>query len=303
MRAWYASPYPTAAPLLWVCHGCFKYMASSHSLAAHRRTCTTTHPPGRIVYQRGAHIVWEVDGAAHTLYAQNLCLFGKLFIDHKTIMFDVAPFYLYVLTDASSQFDHVLGFFSKEKVSYDDYNLAVIVVFPPYQRKGYGTLLMELSYYLSRGARVAGTPERPLSELGLKGYIAFWSARVIRALLDAYDHDGPARAALAGRPSAPPRVEGRRAPRGARGWAGEARAAVVYDTAASTLEMPATTTLARVAAAAGLRPDDATLALAHAGLLQERGDVLQLSRADVAAAAARLRVRPPVLDEAYCVTG
>lgn len=30
-------------------------------------------------------------------------------------------------------------------MSYDDYNLACIVVLPPYQKKGYGMLLIEFS--------------------------------------------------------------------------------------------------------------------------------------------------------------
>lgn len=51
------------------------------------------------------------------------------------------------MTDADSTRDHVLGFFSKEKVSYDDYNLACIVVLPPYQRMGYGMLMIEFSGY------------------------------------------------------------------------------------------------------------------------------------------------------------
>ena len=34
---------------------------------------------------------------------------------------------------------------SQEKVSYDDYNLACIIVLPPYQRKGYGMLMIEFS--------------------------------------------------------------------------------------------------------------------------------------------------------------
>lgn len=33
----------------------------------------------------------------------------------------------------------------KEKISYDDYNLACIVTFPPFQKKGYGMLLIEFS--------------------------------------------------------------------------------------------------------------------------------------------------------------
>ena len=306
IRAWYASPYPISAARLWVCAGCFKYMTSSHSLHVHKRTCTYTHPPGRKVYQRGAHIIWEVDGADAKLYAQNLCLFGKLFMDHKTVFYDVSPFVFYILTDATSQFDHVLGFFSKEKVSYDDYNLAVIIVFPPYQRKGYGTLLMEYSYYLSRCANVVGTPERPLSELGLKGYIAFWSAHLVRTLQKAYTPEGAdIRAILAGTSTTlatpqRPIVKRRRAQRG---WAGEERAEVAQPPPALAADVPwpTHTTLARLATAAGLRTDDTTLALAHAGLLIQQDDTFLLSRDAVGAAAQRLALRPPILDEAYCI--
>ncbi|UZJ56181.1 hypothetical protein CBS101457_005501 [Exobasidium rhododendri] len=170
------------ANALWVCDGCFKYMRTYGGYTVHKKDCKQTHPPGRKVYQRGAHIVWEVDGAQEKLYAQNLCLFGKLFIDHKTIYFDVEPFTFYVLTDATSQFDHVLGYFSKEKVSYDDYNLACIITFPPFQKKGFGTLMIEFSYYLSSFSTILGTPERPLSDLGFKGYISYWSAVILRTL-------------------------------------------------------------------------------------------------------------------------
>uniref|UniRef100_V5ET61 histone acetyltransferase n=2 Tax=Kalmanozyma brasiliensis (strain GHG001) TaxID=1365824 RepID=V5ET61_KALBG len=178
--------------MLWICDGCFKYMKTYNGFAAHRKFCRNTHPPGRKVYQRGAHIIWEVDGAAEKLYCQNLSLFGKLFIDHKTIYFDVEPFMFYVLTDAANaSFDHPLGFFSKEKVSYDDYNLACIVTFPPFQRKSFGTLMIEFSYYLSAAQGMLGTPERPLSDLGFKGYLSFWTAVLLRALHCCFD--GPLR--------------------------------------------------------------------------------------------------------------
>ncbi|KAG9013238.1 hypothetical protein FRB90_006108 [Tulasnella sp. 427] len=187
---------------LWVCDRCFKYMREGVSWQLHivslqtiadvsqalpvkpdefvvpytQKKCDVRNPPGRKVYQRGAHTIWEVDGAEQ----KNLALYGKLFIDIKTIFFDCENFMFYLLTDADSQRDHVLGFFSKEKVSYDDWNLACIITFPPYQKKGYGMLLIEFSYDLSRRAGKLGTPERPLSDLGLRGYLAYWVATLVR---------------------------------------------------------------------------------------------------------------------------
>ena len=45
----------------------------------------------------------------------------------------------------------------QEKVSFDEYNLACIVVLPPYQKKGYGMLLIEFS---ERAEWRLGCPKR-----------------------------------------------------------------------------------------------------------------------------------------------
>lgn len=47
---------------LWVCDKCFKYMRDGVSWEMHAKSCNLNFPPGRKVYQRGAHTIWEVDG-------------------------------------------------------------------------------------------------------------------------------------------------------------------------------------------------------------------------------------------------
>jgi len=121
------------------------------------------------------------------LFTQNLSLFAKLFLDNKSVFFDVSSFNYYLLVQepphSSSDHPQIVGFFSKEKMSWDNNNLACILVFPPWQRQGLGKILMGISYELSKRERNIGGPEKPLSELGKKGYLKFWEARVATAIL------------------------------------------------------------------------------------------------------------------------
>ena len=47
------------------------------------------------------------------IYCQNLCLLAKLFLDHKTLYFDVEPFVFYILTEVDRLGAHIVGYFSK----------------------------------------------------------------------------------------------------------------------------------------------------------------------------------------------
>lgn len=164
--------------------------------------------PGRRVYvhaetewadesgEEGTWEVWEVDGEDDTLYCQNLSLFGKLWLDNKSIFFDVGNFKYYLLVfHGPSQDEHiggnyidgerqVVGFFSKEKMSWDHNNLACIVVFPPWQHKSLGNLLIGVSYEISKREKVLGGPEKPISESGKRSYMKYWGSVIANFVIN-----------------------------------------------------------------------------------------------------------------------
>ncbi|ELW71418.1 Histone acetyltransferase MYST3 [Tupaia chinensis] len=94
----------------------------------------------------------QVDGNVSTIYCQNLCLLAKLFLDHKTLYYDVEPFLFYVLTQNDVKGCHLVGYFSK------------------------------VSYLLSKREGQAGSPEKPLSDLGRLSYMAYWKSVILECL-------------------------------------------------------------------------------------------------------------------------
>lgn len=208
-------------PRLHVCPTCFRYCPEERDYVQHlqhhraqREQGLETQPvpeSATQVYDWDGYAVWEVDGEREKLYCQNLSLFGKLFLEQKSVFFDTAGFKYYALTytpplvatppgvkgrgrkRSSSALDddlvpraQVLGFFSKENLSWDSNNLACILIFPPFQHRQLGQLLMAVSYKLSGWeweGGVIGGPEKPLSAMGRKSYLRFWSERIARFMM------------------------------------------------------------------------------------------------------------------------
>ncbi|CAH0037796.1 unnamed protein product [Clonostachys solani] len=231
---------------LYVCPSCFKYSREIVAWWGHSKVCPLrgkvpgrkiyAHPRGRrtrlvpqgvktlgakrrrgdggvkyveeTVQDEGEWSIWEVDGEVDRLFCQNLSLFAKLFLDNKSVFFDVGAFNYFLLvytpppppnphpipndpSSAPESRPQITGLFSKEKLSWDNNNLACILVFPPWQRKGLGALLMGASYEISRREGLLGGPEKPISDLGKKGYMRFWAGEIARWLLSLKVDQGP----------------------------------------------------------------------------------------------------------------
>ncbi|CAM1502041.1 Fc.00g040250.m01.CDS01 [Cosmosporella sp. VM-42] len=187
---WYAAPYPAEYSrnrVLYICEFCLKYMNSDYVAWRHKLKCPAKHPPGDEIYRQGSVSVFEVDGRKNPVYCQNLCLLAKLFLGSKTLYYDVEPFLFYVLCEYDDCGYHFVGYFSKEKRASSQNNVSCILTLPIHQRKGYGNLLIDFSYLLTKVEQKTGSPEKPLSDMGLVSYRNYWRLVLCRYFLKVMD--------------------------------------------------------------------------------------------------------------------
>jgi histone acetyltransferase MYST1 len=116
METWYFSPLPKeaqGAKKLYFCEFSLHFFKSRSQLLRHLPKCKVRHPPGDEIYRHNGVAFFEVDGKKAKTYCQNLCFLAKLFLDHKTLYYDVDLFLFYVLCEVDERGAHVVGYFSK----------------------------------------------------------------------------------------------------------------------------------------------------------------------------------------------
>jgi hypothetical protein len=130
MECWYFSPLPKELlsergfiEILYVDEFSLNMFARKSELLryqARELSKNQRHPPGNEIYRNGnlsskydiifnseytqsnafrPSEVFEIDGLEEKIYCQNLCYIAKLFLDHKTLYFDVDPFLFYILCE------------------------------------------------------------------------------------------------------------------------------------------------------------------------------------------------------------
>lgn len=179
IRTWYYSPFSfePASRHLYICDICCRYFATAAELSEHE-IGHRAKPPGLEIYRSNTVSIFEMQGFRQKMTCQSLCLLAKLFLDHKTLFYDVEGFTFYVLYDIDESGAHIAAYFSKE-INSDVNILACIVVLPPYQNKGYGQMLISLSYEIARRSNRVGGPERPLSDLGKRAFKSYWRSTIL----------------------------------------------------------------------------------------------------------------------------
>ncbi|CAF0957273.1 unnamed protein product [Adineta steineri] len=169
---------------LYVCECCLKTTIHGTSARRHRTKCSQTRPPGCLIYSQNDVNLFEVLGWKAQTYCEDLCLIATLFIESKVEIKNVHRFRFYVLTVShdDNQY-HFAGFFSKLQFQ-ERLNLSCLLILPPYRNRGFGSLMIHISYALSHLANIhTGTPERPLSTQGLLCYRKYWKSKIFDYLL------------------------------------------------------------------------------------------------------------------------
>uniref|UniRef100_A0A915CZZ1 Histone acetyltransferase n=1 Tax=Ditylenchus dipsaci TaxID=166011 RepID=A0A915CZZ1_9BILA len=163
----YESSYPEpiqSSALVYICEFCLRPLNDLCQFKNHLTFCPWKHPPAM----------------KSTVTQKLMC--GKLREMLKRFTAEICTFTFYILTEITPRGCIIVGYFSKEKNPSKNNNLSCLLTLPSSQGKGYGKMLIDLSYHLSKREHKIGSPEHPLSDMGLMAYRSYWKSAIVSAL-------------------------------------------------------------------------------------------------------------------------
>lgn len=174
---------------IYFCESCLRLFCRGSHLLTHSEMCSNAFwIPGCEIYRSSTKriCIFEIDGRRDisSAYLRRLCIFTKLFLNDKVTLDDVHFFVFTALFEVDDFGFHFAGYFSKELQGNkgSSNTLSCIMILPPFESKGYGSFLAELSYEFGRRQLSTGTPERPLSWSGKRLFRKIWREECLRAI-------------------------------------------------------------------------------------------------------------------------
>jgi histone acetyltransferase MYST1 len=186
IRTWYYSPYPPPYQFsqhLFICEHCFFYFSTQESLRIHLDSTKEFQPPGREIYRSNTISIFELLGKEMKLACQSLSLVGKFFLNEKKNIYDIENMAFYILCELNNEKLHSVGYFSRDVAIDNKCIMNSLVVFPPYQRRGFGKMLISLSYEIVKRRGLLGQLEGPLSDMGRAVFQSYWRDAILRELM------------------------------------------------------------------------------------------------------------------------
>ncbi|ORD97876.1 KAT8 [Hepatospora eriocheir] len=199
MKPSYKTNLKSGDGVLSVCYRCLSQFITEKSLELHLEECKTV--PFKSIYEENDSL--KISRITSLNLRQLLSQLGEMFIKTKTVSVDIERYEFYVLISD----ERIVGYFSRHMEF--DASLSCILVFPCFQRQGFGTFLIDFSQAPIFKSKVIKTtdqileesrkkihinddelndklecpngPERPLSKAAIFLYRKYWKYKVIGA--------------------------------------------------------------------------------------------------------------------------
>lgn len=167
------TPLLAIGGILNVCSKCLSLSPSPKSLYRHIEACTV---PLRPIYEEEG---FKISRITPINRKQNLCLLSQMFLKSKTVYFEVKDYDFFVVYR-----EEIFGYFSRHKEG--NHALSCFMVFPCFQKQGWGTVLLDYSQIKSISSHGVQQidpkgAEKPYSKKAIFCFRKYWKYKVIGA--------------------------------------------------------------------------------------------------------------------------